>query len=214
MKMQIPIIPMTSDADNDILMGRVYFDMLTPKMTGEATKAVAVKGKVSAEQQEEKGIVLVMDVKGLQRKNLNDVLLKRLKIRGKRTWFLTNIESVDDVFDAFNTDAEAVLVPTHTVRSEEEFEDILAVSDSAIPAVFVRKKNAILIGKSMSFRSAADSVFRYGYSSVAVIDTDGSLSEDDWMTLRDMGNVMPCSFTGRVRNFEEMGFERYFTAPE
>ena len=145
--MKIPILPMTSDEDNEIILGRVRFDVFTPKMYGETSKMTAVKEKV--QQPEEKGTVLVMDVKGLQRRNLNDVLLKRLRIRGMRTWFMTNIESVDDVFDAFNTDAEAVLVPTNTVRDEDEFEDILSVSDSAIPVILVRKGSAVVISEKL-----------------------------------------------------------------
>ncbi len=83
---------MTSDEDNEIILGRVRFDVFTPKMYGETSKMTAVREKV--QQTEEKGTVLVMDVKGLQRRNLNDILLKRLRIRGMRTWFMTNIESV------------------------------------------------------------------------------------------------------------------------
>ena len=145
--MRIPILPMTSDADNEILLGRIYFDVLTPKMKGETRKLVRTKEK--REESEERPTALVMDVKGLQRRNLNDVLLKRLRIRGTNVWFLTNIESVDDVFDAFNTDAEAVLVPSHTVRSPEEFSDILDVSDSVIPVLFVRKRNSVLWGDGL-----------------------------------------------------------------
>ncbi len=140
--MRIPIIPMTSDEENEVLVGRIGFDTLTPRIRGGTTRLVAVRTK-DDRLSDERGTVLVMDVKGLQRGNLNDVVLKRLRIRGMNTWFLTNIESVDDVFDAFNTDAERVLVPLHTVRSEEELEDILGVSDSVIPAMFVRKGSVI-----------------------------------------------------------------------
>ena len=103
--MIIPILPITTDADNELLFGPIYFDALTPRMKGEPVRMRAVKS--NAGTSEGRGTVLVIDVKGLQRKDINDVLLKRLRIRGMNTWFLTNIESVDDVFDAFNTDAEA-----------------------------------------------------------------------------------------------------------
>lgn len=212
--MRIPILPMTSDEDNEILLGRVRFDVLTPKMYGETAAMTAVRQK--DQPSEEKGTVLVMDVKGLQRGNLNDVLLKRLRIRGMRTWFMTNIESVDDVFDAFNTDAEAVLVPTHTVRSEDEFEDILSVSDSAIPVVLVRKRSAVFIGENMEYLKAIRRVFSTGFATVAVFDLDDSLTEEHWTYLMDEGDVIPCSFTGRIKGerFEELGFGRCFTAPQ
>ena len=212
--MRIPILPMTSDEDNEIQLGRIRFDVLTPKMVGETATMTAVKEK--NQPSEERGTVLIIDVKGLQRKNLNDVLLKRLRIRGTNSWFMTNIESVDDVFDAFNTDAEAVLVPTHTVRSEDEFEDILSVSDSAIPVVLVRKRAAVLIGENMEYLKAIRRVFSTGFATVAVFDLDDSLTEENWTYLMDEGDVIPCSFTGRIKGerFEELGFGRCFTAPQ
>ena len=212
--MRIPILPMTSDEDNEIQLGRVRFDALTPKMYGEMTTLTTVKEK--NQPSEEKGTVLIMDVKGLQRRNLNDVLLKRLRIRGMNSWFMTNIESVDDVFDAFNTDAEAVLVPTHTVRSEDEFEDILRVSDSAIPVVLVRRGNAVLIGENMDYLKAVRKVFSTGFATVAVLDLDDSLTEDNWAYLNDEGEIIPCSFTGKIKGerFEELGFQKVFTVPQ
>ena len=212
--MRIPILPMTSDADNEILLGRIYFDVLTPKMKGETRKLVRTKEK--REESEERPTALVMDVKGLQRRNLNDVLLKRLRIRGTNVWFLTNIESVDDVFDAFNTDAEAVLVPSHTVRSPEEFSDILDVSDSAIPVLFVRKRNSVLFGRSDDYRKVIDEIVSFGYGTVAVFDLDDSIPENDWPPLRQRCEVIPCSFTNTIsaERFGEMGFENCFTVPE
>lgn len=212
--MRIPILPMTSDEDNEIKLGRIRFDALTPKMIGETATLTAVKEK--NQPSEERGTVLIIDVKGLQRRNLNDVLLKRLRIRGMNSWFMTNIESVDDVFDAFNTDAEAVLVPTHTVRSEDEFEDILSVSDSAIPAVLVRRGNAVFIGENMDYLKAIRKVFSIGFATVAVFDLDDSMTEENWTRLKDEGDIIPCSFTGRIKGerFEELGFGKVLTAPQ
>ncbi len=212
--MRIPILPMTSDEDNEIQLGRVRFDVLTPKIIGETATMTTVKEK--NQPSEERGTVLIMDVKGLQRRNLNDVLLKRLRIRGMNSWFMTNIESVDDVFDVFNTDAEAVLVPTHTVRSEDEFEDILSVSDSAIPVVLIRKRGAVFIGENMEYLKAIRKVFSTGFATVAVFDLDDSLTEENWIHLKDEGDIIPCSFTGKINGerFEELGFGKLFTVPQ
>lgn len=212
--MRIPILPMTSDEDNEIRSGRVRFDALTPRMCGETTAMTVVREK--DRPSEEKGTVLILDVKGLQRGNLNDVLLKRLRIRGMRSWFMTDIESVDDLFDAFNTDAEVVLVPTHTVRSEDEFDDILSVSDSAIPVILVRRGTAVFIGESMDHLKVVRKVFSAGFATAAVLDLDNSLTEDNWVYLKEEGDIIPCSFTGRIKadRFEELGFDRVFTVPE
>ena len=213
--MRIPILPITSDEENELQLGSVFFDVLTPKMKGDMTRMTTVKQK-SGTSSDDKGTALVIDVKGLQRKNINDVLLKRLRIRGMRTWFLTNIESVDDVFDAFNTDAECVLVPTHTVRSEEELEDILSVSDSVIPVLFVRKRCSLYLGSNTDYRKIVDVLFSIGFVTVAVFDLDDSIPEADWIHIKEKGGIIPCSFTGKISGdrFEELGFGRIFTVPE
>ena len=209
MIMLIPILPMMSDEDGGLYAGKITFDGLIPRMLGERKKVETVKIKAGTSD-EERGTVLIIDVKGLQRGNLDDVVLKRLKMRGKSTWFMTNIENADDLFDAFNTDAASVLVPSHTVRSEEDMEDILSVSDSAIPAILVRRRTAVLYGKEMDFRKAAEAMFRMGFTTVALMDLDDSVTEEGWDYLKDMGEIIPCSMTGTIEGerFEELGFSR------
>ena len=104
----------------------------------------------------------------------------------------------------------------HTVRSEEELEDILGVSDSVIPVLFVRKGSVRYIGSDIPYDKAADKVSRMGFTTIVVIDIDGSMSEYDWTSLKDYGEIIPCSFTGHVgpERFEELGFERIITVPE
>ncbi len=55
-----------------------------------------------------------------------------------------------------------------------------------------------------------------GFTTIVVIDIDGSMSEYDWTSLKDYGEIIPCSFTGHVgpERFEELGFERIITVPE
>ena len=55
-----------------------------------------------------------------------------------------------------------------------------------------------------------------GFATVAVFDLDDSLTEENWAYLMDEGDVIPCSFTGRIKGerFEELGFGRCFTAPQ
>ena len=45
---------------------------------------------------------------------------------------------------------------------------------------------------------------------------DDSMTEENWTRLKDEGDIIPCSFTGRIKGerFEELGFERVFTAPQ
>lgn len=205
--MRIQAFPVTSDEENNLYCSPILFDILTPVMKGPNTDYRSSTAKVTSSS-EEKITVLVIDVKGLQKHNINEVLLKKLRIRGARTWFMTHIECVDDVFDAFNTDAEKVLVPTHSVRSESELIDILNVSDSSVPTLFVRRGTAYYLGKAMSPRTLVDHLSEIGFSSAAVIDTDGTVSEADWNYMFDEIDILPCSFTGRIseETFRSMGF--------
>ena len=42
--MKIPVLPMTSDEDNEIILGRVRFDVFTPKMCDGTSRMAAVRG--------------------------------------------------------------------------------------------------------------------------------------------------------------------------
>ena len=68
----------------------------------------------------------------------------------------------------------------------------------------------------MDYIKAVRKVFSAGYATVALFDLDDSLSEDNWKYLMDEGEIIPCSFTGKIKadRFEELGFARCFTVPE
>ena len=85
-----------------------------------------------------------------------------------------------------------------------------------IPAVLVRKRGTIYIGESIDYIKAVRKVFAAGYITAAVFDLDDSLTEENWTYLKDEGDIIPCSFSGRVKGerFEELGFGRCFTVPE
>ena len=77
-------------------------------------------------------------------------------------------------------------------------------------------REALVMKEETGFREAVSEVFGYGFPTVAVFDLDGSLSESMWADLKEQGDIIPCSFTGKTKGkrFEELGFERSFTVPE
>lgn len=189
---QIPIIAATSNAEKELFAGFLRFDGLTPYLECERDFQTAVREIVS--KFEERQPVLVIDVKGLQKRNIDPVLLKRLKIHGAETWYLTNIESVDDVFDSFNTNASKVLMPCHTVRSQEELEDIIGVSDSIIPVIFVRNRDAVFLRKKIRPSALTEDLFDMGFGTVAVFDLDRSVSPEEWERMTAHGRIIPFSY--------------------
>ena len=129
--------------------------------------------------------VTVVDADSLYARTFTEGVLKEMKVRGCDIWFMTWIETVDDLFDAFNTSADMVLGPLHAIASDPELEDILSVSDSFMPAVFVREGHAV--GRRRSRSSPSETLAHLadlGFYRTCVVDTDDSLS-GSWETLRD-----------------------------
>lgn len=195
--MQVPIIPVTSDSEKNLLTGEITFDGVTPRLLdGLSDYMDAVRNIVSGF--EERRPVLILDVKGIQRKNINDVLLKHLKARGADIWFMTDIERVDDVLDAFNTDADLVFAPIHLISEDTDYPELTEISDSIVPTIFVRDGRAVLRkGSTYDISSLAESLYDMGSPYVCIFDTDGSL-EGRWDGLSDDW-IIPYSHKGPVK---------------
>ena len=74
--------------------------------------------------------MVVVDSDSLSARRFTEGVVKRMKVRGCDIWLMTWIEDADDLFDAFNTNADMVLGPYHATGSDEDLSDILSVSDS------------------------------------------------------------------------------------
>lgn len=185
----IPVIGVSSDISNDLFTGHLTFDGRMPSLERLSDYATKVKETVSSF--DEKQPVVIIDVKGLQKRNINPTLLKKLKIHGASAWYMTDIECVEDVFDAFNTDAEKVLMPCHTVSSEQEMDDILNVSDSVIPVVFVERGYAPCFGQNYLPADLTEILFDKGFRSVIVLDLQNSISHEEWKLMSSQGHILP-----------------------
>ncbi len=174
----IPAFFVTTD-DGTLLTSEGRFEGRTPVMTGDLMPfSEAIE---SVPRGEKRRKIVVCDVSSLRRRELVPDVLKRMRARGSDIWFLTWIEDANDLFDAFNTTAETVIGPYHASASDADLKDMLSVSDSYMPAVFVEKGDAISRGGSRErLDRVVDGLFRIGFPEIVMVDTDDSLSADDW----------------------------------
>lgn len=153
---------------------------------------------------------LIFDVKGMRNKMMNIDLLKNMKIHGKDIWFLTCIERVEDVFDAFNTDADVLLIPYQTIISDNELEDIRKMSDKSFPALFVRNKMTYTKGGMKNTNKTIEKLNDMGFGSIAVFDLSGTLTKDDWSILSLNKRLLPFIQNEKEQYISDCGFEWIF----
>lgn len=164
---------------------------------GEATSAGTVR--------EARAPAVVVDCESLRRRTFTEGVLKGMRVRGADIWFMTHIEFVEDLFDAFNTSAEMVLAPYHTTASDAELEDMHSVSDCLIPVVYIVR------GRCVTRRGGTDRVTRVledlsdlGFYRTCVLDTDDSLPLHEWELVReDYPSAVPFTGSGRT---DALGF--------
>ena len=68
--------------------------------------------------------MVVVDSDSLSARRFTEGVVKRMKVRGCDIWLMTWIEDADDLFDAFNTNADMVLGPYHATGSDEDLSDL------------------------------------------------------------------------------------------
>jgi len=151
--------------------------------------------------------VVVIDCDSLELREFTGQVMKRLTIRGMDVWFMTCIRTVDDVFDAFNKDAEFVLAPYHFVSDREEWQDICDVSDSVMPTLFVRDGKALLNnGRYDDITYILDKLVSLGFYKNCILDIDGSVDDYTWSVIaEDYPSTVPFVDSDSVPN----GFSTY-----
>ena len=140
----------------------------------------------SAEGAESRTSVVVADVRGLGRRELDDRLLKKMKFPGCDIWFLTHVRDIEDVFDCFMGDIAKLLIPYHTTRNDLVMREAYEMSENCIPALFVSKGRVSgRRGQTKDLRAVVEEMVKIGFSEVAVFDTDSMLTAYDWISLND-----------------------------
>lgn len=145
---------------------------------------------------EDRGTVAVIDLDSLSLCRFTEGVVKNMRVRGHDIWLMTWIEDADDLFDAFNTNADMVLGPLQAVSSDSDLRDILSVSDSFIPTAFVEGGRVLGTGRREDVVDAVRRLHDIGFSRACVLDTDGSVTDGEW---DDVFDDMPSAvaFTGR-----------------
>lgn len=137
---------------------------------------------------EERAPVVVVDCDSLSSYAFTENVLKGMRVRGRDIWFMTWIETADDLFDAFNTTAEMVMGPYHAVASDTDLKDIYSVSDSFIPVLYIRNGKPMVRRRQRGGGTVYDTMGALadaGFYRTCVLDTDDSMSENDWSSVLD-----------------------------
>ena len=152
-----------------------------------------VPPEYSVDELDERMPVVIVDVKGLNRKNLDDRLLTDMKFPGSDIWFLTYIEDVEDVFDCFMGNIVKVLMPYHTTRNDLVMSEVFELTENCIPALFVSSGKVICRdGEMKDISTAMAELERIGFTDIIVFDTDSMLRKDDWAALFNRsGGLIP-----------------------
>ena len=129
---------------------------------------------------EDRGTVAVIDLDSLSLCRFTEGVVKNMRVRGHDIWLMTWIEDADDLFDAFNTNADMVLGPLHAVSSDSDLRDILSVSDSFIPTAFVEGGRVLGTSRREDVVDAVRRLHDIGFSRACVLDTDGSVTDGGW----------------------------------
>jgi len=130
--------------------------------------------------------VVIIDCNSFEEREFTGDVMKHLKLQGTEIWFLTYIETVEDVFDAFNKDASLVFAPYHFIANDSELRDICNVSDSVVPVVFVHKGKAVLPGgRQDDVLKVLDKLVSIGFYRNCVLDMEGSLDGYTWSVIND-----------------------------
>ena len=107
--------------------------------------------------------------------------MKRVRVRGAYLWLMTAIETTDDLMDAFNSAADTVISPYHISRSDAVLKDIIDVSDSFIPAVYVSRGRGIRRdGRKTEVSVILDGLLDMNYYRICIVDTDMSMTQEQW----------------------------------
>ena len=123
---------------------------------------------------------MIVDWDSLSSNEFREGVVKRMRLRGLDTWFMTRIADTDDLMDAFNTTADTVFGPLETISDDDALADIAYVSDGFVPVLDAERLGGM--DKIMRELARMDDL---GFYRLCLIDRDGSLQMDDWDDVRD-----------------------------
>ena len=202
--MEIPAY-FTSYDDGNMIVSDGSFSILSVREGGSSYPLnEKIPQSISKEQ---RSPVVIIDYNSLIKREFSEKVMKHLRVPGASIWFMTYIETVEDVFDAFNKDAELVLAPYHYIASEAELRDICDVSDSVVPVIFIHKGKAMVGGRQTEdVLKVLEKLVGIGFYRNFVLDMEGSLDGYTWSVIaEDYPSTIPFVQSGdRVAGFQNV----------
>ena len=170
-------------ADDKVTLSEGHFRRTVPVLDGGLLPLSSISGVVDKES---RNPFLVADVNSLAGRFFCEKIMKHVRVRGASMWLMTYIEDADDLFDAFNYNADMVVSPYHASESDAAMADIYDVSDSFVPAVYVHKEKAVLRkGRPGDLRGTLDRLCDIGFEKICILDTDMSMTAEEWEAVAD-----------------------------
>lgn len=181
--MEIPAF-FASYCDGEMLASDGYFSSVGPK---RGRRTYPFTEKVSeCLPAIRRPPVTVIDCNSFEEREFTGDVMKNLRLQGTEIWFFTYIETVEDVFDAFNKDASLVFAPYHFIADDSELRDICNVSDSVVPVISINRGRAVAPGgRQDDALDILDKLVGIGYYRNCILDMEGSLDGRTWSVIRD-----------------------------
>jgi len=132
--------------------------------------------------------VIVIDIKGMQRKDIVPDILKNVKIRNE-LWFMTGIRNAGDVMDAFHGNMDKLIVPYH-LTSDTLLKEITELSDSCIPSLFADEDGVLVRGKRKDIRTVIRTLEMMHFSKILIFDASGGSDLKKWHSVRDAADII------------------------
>ncbi len=134
-----------------------------------------------------------VDCNSFAEREFSEKVMKHMNVKGADVWFMTYIETVEDVFDSFNRDAEIVLAPYHFILNEAELKDICSVSDSVVPVLFVHNGRLVQRGRRHGdVLGTLEKLVSIGYYRNCILDMGNSLNGYTWSIISsDFPSTIP-----------------------
>lgn len=158
---------------------------------------------------DERSPVVIIDVNGINKRDLDDKMITNIKVPGGDVWFLTFIDSIEDVFDCFMGNISKVLIPYHTLRDSHVMKEAFEVSDNCIPVLFVSEGRVMgRNGQSGEIRAVLKEMTAIGFPEVVVFDSDNMMTDYDWTAILERySGVIPYVKDRDPEHYSALGYK-------
>lgn len=190
--MEIPLAFCTCKMTGSPLAHSITFEGTVPICNDDGQP---LKGLMPSVEEESRGTVIIADIRGLAKREMDEWLLKRCNVPGYDIWYLTHIGTDTDVMDGFMGNIEKLVIPYHTIDDDSAMEDAFNLSENCIPAIFVLGGSALCPDGQRPLREAVRKMTDIGFTRTIVMDIDGGLADSEWESLiRDRPDIIPYRF--------------------